>query len=201
MNYVFTNMFCIALLFSALGVIYSKNALHSILFLVSTFFFSSMTVFLLENEFLALFLLIIYVGAIMVLFLFVVMMMDLKHNILKVSRLHFLTGAAFMVVSVQFFWFQISAMFCFADYNKETSLLQPNKNWFSCLDQTQDITAISSVFYHNYAAQIFTQPDVPLTHLIGPRLQTACHAANKSAAGINPFSPEDFTLLSDLTYE
>lgn len=154
MNYVFTNIFCAALLFSSLGVIYSKNALHSILFLVSTFFFSSMTVFLLENEFLALFLLIIYVGAVMVLFLFVVMMMDLKHNILKVSRLHFLTGAAFMVVSVQFFWCQISAMFCFSDYSKNVFLLQTNKNWFSYLDQTQDIAAISSVFYHNYAAQI-----------------------------------------------
>lgn len=154
MDHAFVNIFCIALILSSLGVIYSRNALHSILFLVSTFFFSSMTVLFLENEFLALFLLIIYVGAIMVLFLFVVMMMDLKHNILKVSRLHFMTGIAFTAVSAKFFQSKIRAMFRFSDHHEDFCQPQPNKNWFSYLDQTQDISAISSVFYHNYAAQI-----------------------------------------------
>lgn len=154
MNYVFTQLSCLSLIFSSVGVIYSRNSLHSILFLVLTFLFSSVTVFLLENEFLALFLLIIYLGAIIVLFLFVVMMLDLKHNILKVNRLHFLTGAAFVLVSAKFFESQISKMFFSSEYYSVPKITYTVKNWYFYLDQTQDILALSSVFYHNYAAQI-----------------------------------------------
>jgi NADH-quinone oxidoreductase subunit J len=63
---------------SALGVVTSKNPVHSVLFLVLTFFSCSALWLMLEAEFLAITLVLVYVGAVMVLFLFVVMMLDIN---------------------------------------------------------------------------------------------------------------------------
>jgi len=63
---------------SALGVVISKNPVHSVLFLVLTFFSCSALWLMLEAEFLAITLVLVYVGAVMVLFLFVVMMLDIN---------------------------------------------------------------------------------------------------------------------------
>ena len=72
--YVFSSI----LLVAALGVIFSKNPVHSIMFLVGAFFQSAVLWLLIEAEFLAIVLVLVYVGAVMVLFLFVVMMLDIK---------------------------------------------------------------------------------------------------------------------------
>ena len=61
---------------AAIGVIASRNPVHSALFLVLCFFTSAFLWLLLEAEFLAIVLVLVYVGAVMVLFLFVVMMLD-----------------------------------------------------------------------------------------------------------------------------
>jgi len=63
---------------SALGVVSARNPVHSALFLVLTFFATSAIWLLLEAEFLAITLVLVYVGAVMVLFLFVVMMLDIN---------------------------------------------------------------------------------------------------------------------------
>ncbi|MFV2003754.1 MAG: NADH-quinone oxidoreductase subunit J [Gammaproteobacteria bacterium] len=69
---------------AALGVVASKNPVHSALFLVLTFFSSAAIWLMLEAEFLAITLVLVYVGAVMVLFLFVVMMLDI--NIAKMRQ-------------------------------------------------------------------------------------------------------------------
>ena len=63
---------------SALMVIFSKNPVHSILWLITTFFSISGHYILLNAQFLAIVNIIVYAGAIMVLFLFVVMLMNLN---------------------------------------------------------------------------------------------------------------------------
>jgi NADH-quinone oxidoreductase subunit J len=63
---------------SALMVITSKNPVYSVLFLISTFFAISGHYFLMNAQFLAIVNIIVYAGAIMVLFLFVIMMMNLN---------------------------------------------------------------------------------------------------------------------------
>jgi NADH-quinone oxidoreductase subunit J len=72
--YVFSSILVIA----AIGVITARNPVHSALFLVFAFFNSAIIWLLLEAEFLAIVLMLVYVGAVMVLFLFVVMMLDIK---------------------------------------------------------------------------------------------------------------------------
>ena len=70
-------MFATVTVASALMVISARNPVHSVLFLILTFFNSAGIFLLLGAEFLALLLVIVYVGAVAVLFLFVVMMLDI----------------------------------------------------------------------------------------------------------------------------
>jgi NADH-quinone oxidoreductase subunit J len=70
--------FSTILLLAALMVIMVRNTVHAALFLVLAFFSSAAIFLLLEAEFLAIVLVLVYVGAVMVLFLFVIMMLDLN---------------------------------------------------------------------------------------------------------------------------
>jgi NADH-quinone oxidoreductase subunit J len=70
--------FASVLVAAALAVITVKNSVHAALFLVLTFFTSAALWLLLQAEFLAIALVLVYVGAVMVLFLFVVMMLDIN---------------------------------------------------------------------------------------------------------------------------
>ena len=70
--------FSAVLVFSALGVITLRNPVYAALLLVLAFFTSAGIWLLLEAEFLAIALVLVYVGAVMVLFLFVVMMLDIN---------------------------------------------------------------------------------------------------------------------------
>ena len=70
--------FGLILLVSALCVVTARNPVHAALFLVLSFFTASAIWLLLRAEFLAITLVLVYVGAVMVLFLFVVMMLDIN---------------------------------------------------------------------------------------------------------------------------
>jgi NADH-quinone oxidoreductase subunit J len=70
--------FSALLIVAAVGVISARNPVHCALFLVWAFFNSACIWLLMEAEFLAIVLMLVYVGAVMVLFLFVVMMLDVN---------------------------------------------------------------------------------------------------------------------------
>jgi NADH-quinone oxidoreductase subunit J len=70
--------FAVATVISACAVITVRNPVHAALFLVLTFFTSAVIWLSLEAEFLAISLVLVYVGAVMVLFVFVVMMLDIN---------------------------------------------------------------------------------------------------------------------------
>src|SRR3954467_1463097 len=70
--------FAAVLLFAAIRVITTRNPVHAALFLVLAFGTAAVMWLLLEAEFLAIALILVYVGAVMVLFLFVVMMLDIN---------------------------------------------------------------------------------------------------------------------------
>lgn len=71
-------VFALCMLGAAAGVVFARNPVHSVMFLVLTFFQSALLWLLAEAEFLAIVLVLVYVGAVMVLFLFVVMMLDVN---------------------------------------------------------------------------------------------------------------------------
>lgn len=87
--------FAAVLLFAAFKVITARNPVHAALYLVLAFFQASALWILLKAEFLAITLVLVYVGAVMVLFLFVVMMLDINlDSVRKNFWKHFPVAAA-----------------------------------------------------------------------------------------------------------
>lgn len=82
--------FAAVLVAAALAVITVKNSVHAALCLVLTFFTAAGIWILAEAEFLGLALIVVYVGAVMVLFLFVVMMLDIKQEPVREGFIRFL---------------------------------------------------------------------------------------------------------------
>lgn len=82
--------FALCLVFSAIMVILARNPVSSALFLVYSFFNTAILWMLLQAEFLSLVLIFVYVGAVMTLFLFVVMMLNIDVEVMKKSALRYL---------------------------------------------------------------------------------------------------------------
>ena len=76
-------VFAALLLFAAFRVVTARNPVHAALYLVWAFFQAAMIWLLLRAEFLAMALVLVYVGAVMVLFLFVVMMLDINFDSIR----------------------------------------------------------------------------------------------------------------------
>ena len=96
--YLFAGICCLA----GLMVVSSRNPVHSVLFLILAFFNAAGLFILLNAEFLAMLLVVVYVGAVAVLFLFVVMMLDtnyseLREGFQKYRSLGLLIGAVLLV--------------------------------------------------------------------------------------------------------
>jgi len=83
-------MFAFITVASAVMVISSKNPVHSVLFLILAFFNSAGLFILLGAEFLAMILVVVYVGAVAVLFMFVVMMLDINYVQMRQGFLQYL---------------------------------------------------------------------------------------------------------------
>jgi len=98
--YVFSSL---AILAGSMVVI-SKNPVRAVLFLVLTFFLTAGLWILLEAEFLAVTLVLVYVGAVMVLFLFVVMMLDIELASVREGFAHYLPlglcGSVLVIISL-----------------------------------------------------------------------------------------------------
>jgi NADH-quinone oxidoreductase subunit J len=92
--------FSAVLIFAALRVITDRNPVHAALFLVLSFFSAGGIWLLLKAEFLAIVLVLVYVGAVMVLFLFVVMMLDINMDKLREGFWRYFPVAAFVGVLV-----------------------------------------------------------------------------------------------------
>lgn len=92
-------LFAIVAVVSALNVILQRNPVHSVLWLILTFFNAAGLFVLLGAEFVAMILVVVYVGAVAVLFLFVVMMLDINVTMIREGFLKYLwVGATVGVI-------------------------------------------------------------------------------------------------------
>ena len=107
---------------SCLSVVFSSNPVHSVLFLIFTFF-NVAVLFLLSNaEFLAMTIVIVYVGAVAVLFLFVVMMLNINEVLIKEGFLKYFPFG-FILITI----FLLELFFVFKDVTlKNTSSSKMN---------------------------------------------------------------------------
>lgn len=105
--FILFSSLCLA---SSVFVIWSKNPVFSVLFLIFSFFNVSALLFLFNFEFLPITFLVVYVGAVAVLFLFVLMMLNIKLAELKETTTHYLPVAIFLF---SIFCFELGAIFYF----------------------------------------------------------------------------------------
>jgi len=92
--------FSLVLVFAAVAVVTVRNPIYAVLFLVLAFFTAAGIWMLLEAEFLAIILIVVYVGAVMVLFLFVVMMLDINLVPFKEGFIRYLPVAVLVAIAM-----------------------------------------------------------------------------------------------------
>ena len=138
-------LFSAVTVFAAVMVISSKNPVHSVLFLILAFFNSAGLFVLLGAEFLAMILVVVYVGAVAVLFMFVVMMLDiniaeLKHGFLQYLPLGGVVGLILLMeLILSLGGFIISSQ-------SQNSIAAPRPN----VNEITNTEAIGNLIYTNY---------------------------------------------------
>ena len=113
MTIYFFYFFSFLILSSSILVIFSNNAVHSVLYLIFTFFNSAILFLLMNAEFLAMTIVIVYVGAIAVLFLFVVMMLNITESEIKEG---FLKYFPFGLILIAIFISELFLVFNFQNF-------------------------------------------------------------------------------------
>ena len=136
--------FAIISVISSFMVIFAKNPVHSVFFLILTFFHTTGLFVLMGAEFLAMLLLIVYVGAVAVLFLFVVMMLNIDFNslrtgMIKNAPLGLLIGT--ILLGEMIFSF-IGMKYGVAN--------KPGNELFVVLGEEENTRALGNVLYTNY---------------------------------------------------
>ena len=129
---------------SALMVISSKNPVHSVLFLILSFVNAAGLFVILGAEFLARILIVVYVGAVAVLFLFVVMMLDINFIKLREGFLQYLPfGALLGIVLI----IELGILFLTKDFSK-MSLVEYSQ--FPELTSIENTKLLGSILYTKY---------------------------------------------------
>ena len=147
LNFMVVNLFfyffsCV-LLTSSLMIILSQNSIYSVLFLVLSFVSSSSILFLLECEYVSLIFIIIYVGAIAVLFLFVVMMLDIKTVYLTKDSLKYFPFGSFLgIVFLIEILTAVPTTFESTTFYNTSFLSNCHSDWFNKLDYFTEIISI-----------------------------------------------------------
>ena len=136
--------FGIILVVSSIMVIVTRNPVHSVFFLILAFFNATGLFILMGAEFLAMLLLVVYVGAVAVLFLFVVMMLNidfktLRKGMIKNAPLGIIIGGILLA--------EIVFSFVGMRYGIDN---QPGNQLFLVLGEEENTRALGKVLYTNY---------------------------------------------------
>jgi NADH-quinone oxidoreductase subunit J len=157
--------------FSGVMVISARNSVHSVLFLIFSFFNAAGLFVLLGAEYIAMTLVIVYVGAVAVLFLFVVMMLNINFAELRQGFLKYLpigAGIALLVFAELYMVIKASVGFVpvastIAEYPTPT------------LEQASNTTAIGAVLYTDFALMFQLAGLILLVAMIGAIVLTLRH--------------------------
>jgi len=161
--------FSSVLLLSSLMIVLSQNSIYSVLFLVLSFVSSSSIIFLLECEYISLIFILIYVGAIAVLFLFVVMMLDIKTIFLAKDFLKYFPFGSFLgIVFLSEILIVVPSIFESTNPYSANFLSNDYSNWLHKLDYFTEIISIGHLLYTDYVIQFLLSGNILLLATIGP---------------------------------
>tara|TARA_B100000965_G_scaffold111092_1_gene91708 strand:- start:775 stop:1389 length:615 start_codon:yes stop_codon:yes gene_type:complete len=155
-------IFSFVMLLSALMVISTKNPVHSVLFLILAFLNAAGIFVILHAEFLAMILIIVYVGAVAVLFLFVVMMLDIKTTIEKSNILQYMPIGLFIG-----FVFIAELVIVLINTKLELSNMQILSNPLNKFAELSNTKAIGSILYTDYILHFQLAGAILLVAMIG----------------------------------
>jgi NADH-quinone oxidoreductase subunit J len=153
-------LFSAVLIASAVLVIAARNPVHSVLFLILAFFNAAGLFVLLGAEFLAMILMIVYVGAVAVLFLFVVMMLDIDFAELKRGTLQYLPFGALLGIVLAIELVMVGTIWV-AKPAAEAAIASPAAPWVN------NTTALGLILYTQYVYYFQIAGLVLLVAMIG----------------------------------
>lgn len=145
-------------------VISLKNPVHSILFLILTFCNIVFLLLLLGAEFFSFLLLIVYVGAIAVLFLFVIMMLNIKTEIKKVDFIYLIPILLIILFLLSNNFYKLTENFDLLNLFKNQFYLI---SWLNESTNLTNIKVIGSIIYTNYCFLFLTSSVILLVSMIG----------------------------------
>jgi|688.fasta_scaffold01740_1 NADH:ubiquinone oxidoreductase subunit 6 (subunit J) len=157
--------FSICILLNALFIVLGINSIYSIFLLVFLFTLSTGLLLLIECEFMALIFIIIYIGAISVLFLFIILMLDLKTNIKKFYNYLPFINSIILIFLFSFLYLIIDNLT--KNYYINTFLFNFNVNWFSKIECMTDLNALGQILYTHFLVQFLTLGLILLLAVIG----------------------------------
>ena len=154
-------MFAVIAVVASFVVITARNPVHSVLFLILVFFNSAGLFVLLGAEFLAMILVVVYVGAVAVLFMFVVMMLDVSISEVREGVLHYLPLGALIGFVLLMELGVIAGGWTFAPGVEKNFIEQPNTS------SVTNTVALGNVIYTHYAYYFQTAGFILLVAMIG----------------------------------
>jgi NADH-quinone oxidoreductase subunit J len=138
-------LFAVTAVISGVLVVFSRNPVHSVLWLILAFFSAAGLFVLLGAEFVAMLMLIVYVGAVAVLFLFVVMMLDVDFAELKAGMARYLpVGLLIGVVLL------VQLGFAFGSWEISDIVLANRAALTPPIDQVENTDALGQLIYTKY---------------------------------------------------
>jgi NADH-quinone oxidoreductase subunit J len=147
-------------------VISVRNPVHSVLFLILTFLGVSGLLLLSELDFLPLMFIIIYVGAIAVLFLFVVMMLDIKISEIKGDSFKYLPLGSFLGF-IFCFEVLINTSQSIAISTNDLDFFLYDINWLTKIDYISNIKALGQLLYTHYFLYFLESGIILLVAMVG----------------------------------
>lgn len=160
-------LFSIFLVVSAFLVVVAQHPVFSLLFLVASFIFSAFLLFLLECEFLALLFIVVYVGAIAILFLFSIMMLESKLSNLSKNSLKYMPVGFFFSFLFLVFLFQEISIHFNSDSNPNYGYLNIYQNWYDLIDSSIEVEVYGQILYSYYVLQFLISGLILLLILVG----------------------------------
>lgn len=154
-------------------IIFSQNSIYSVLFLVLSFVSSSSILFLLECEYISLIFIIVYVGAIAVLFLFVVMMLDIKTvQLAKYSLKYFPFGSFIGLLFLFEILLIIPTTFTKVNLYATSFLSNFDLDWFNRIECFTEVASMGHLLYNDFIIQFLLAGNILLLATIGPVMLT-----------------------------
>jgi NADH-quinone oxidoreductase subunit J len=160
-------LFATVLIVAALLVVSARNPVHSVLFLILAFFNAAALFVLLGAEFLAMVLIVVYVGAVAVLFLFVVMMLDIDFTELRQGFLNY--APLGMAIAVVFFGELFAVGYAWTVLPSGTAVANPMPAGAT------NTEALGRILYTNYVVVFQAAGMILLVAMIGAIVLTLRH--------------------------